>query len=160
MNILLAIYGIAIIALALVVVGLVYRLMSLEAVLAGPREPTLPTPDLVSSKIDEKNSHHLLIVVDDSCSICHRTVKYLSDEAERDPQLSDLVTVLANAAVFESRGIPIVVDPEEHRRLHQGWAPAGLVFSAQGLVEAVPVGSTESVDFAVERLSFLAAIPA
>lgn len=155
MTILLTVYGVTILALALIVVGLVQRLMTLESNLAGPREPTQPVPDWLASRIDRQRSHHLVIVVDDTCSICHQTVAYLADIAEQRRQLLESITILANADSFETRGIPVVVDAVEHRALHPGWAPAGLIFATAGLVEAAPVGSTDAIDHALDRLDVL-----
>jgi hypothetical protein len=160
-TIVLVVYGIAIVAMALVIVGLVHRLMVLEANAGGgAREAIQAVPDWIAGKITGEHSHHLVVVVDDSCSICHRTVVYLDDAATDRFQLTELVTVLANAESFQSARVPVLFDPGEHRALHPGWAPAGLIFSARGLVEAVPVGSEESIEHALDRMSLLTATAA
>ena len=160
MTVVLVVYGVVIGLMALVIVGLVHRLMVLEANAGRTREPTRQVPDWIASKIGGDNSHHLVVVVDDSCSICHRTVAYLNHASVERPQLTELVTVLANADDFQSDRIPVLFDPGEHRQLHPGWAPAGLVFSAHGLVEAVPIGSEESIEHALDRMSLLTATAA
>jgi len=159
-TILLILYGIAILVLALILVGIVHRLMTLEANIAGPREPRRPMPEWLASRIDGTKSHHLVIVVDDSCSICHRTVEYLNSAVMEQPQLSELVTVLSNSESFHSANVPVLVDVNEHRNLHPGWAPAALVFSAEGLVERVPAGSQDSLAHVIDRLNLLTALTA
>lgn len=156
MTVLLTIYGIAIVVMALVIVGIVHRLMGFERISGGPREPMRPIPEWVATRINAEKTHHMVIIADDSCSICHRTVDYLNSVSlDEGPQLSELVTVLADVDSFDSRRIPVMVDPIKHRNLHPGWAPAGLVFSAHGLVESAPVGSRDSIDHAIDRLGIL-----
>ena len=158
MTILLTVYGIAIVLLALLMVGIVHRLSVMQAGSAPPREPTQPVPDWITAKIDGRRTHHLVVVVDDTCSICHRTVDRVNGLAVEHPELAELVTVVANSDSFPSERIPVLVDQERHRNLHPGWAPAGIVYSAAGMVERVPVGSEESIDHALDRLSTLAAM--
>lgn len=157
MVIALIVFGICILGNALALVGVIQRLVVLERNSTAPAEVQEGPPAWVAAKLSQTHTHHLVIVVDDSCSVCHRTVYQLGGLVASDPEISECVTILANRDVFESE-LAVLVDEDKHRRLHPGWAPVGLVFSSEGLAERIPVGSEDALVHAVHRLSILSSL--
>jgi hypothetical protein len=156
MTIILIVYGAAISVLSLLLVGIVHRLMILEARSAGPIEPRQESPGWITAKLTRESPSHLVVVVDETCSICHRTVDTLKTRIAGHPQLPDNLTVLANSENFPADPFTVLIDEQAHRSLHPGWAPAGLLFGKAGLIEAMPIGSEGSIDHVLSRMEILA----